>query len=194
MTTEQIALASVAATLIVGIVSWLLSAAFAKKSLSRKELNFKIEAEQIIQATSFEARDLKIEYKNEVLANPVVLSVEVTNTGNVSLVKPPIEIRTHNMEKIVPGFFEGVPPGYEGLWKIVGVDAHTCRLELEHINPGQTLRARFLLDKIPDPMPSFVCAMQDLRVKKAKPYKLNAFVETLLRIFEPSLLATIRRL
>jgi hypothetical protein len=123
--------------------------------------------------TTLKSAGLKIEYKGEELPQPVLLTLEIFNLGNVAIIKPPISIATvRGATYIIPVQIEDPPAGYEDLWDIRRSDADECEVIVDHINPGQVLKATFLMDEIPKQMPCFRCAQPDLLVKELRPSEL----------------------
>lgn len=166
---EWIAIAGVVATVVVGIVSWIVSAAQTRKTIDRKVLGYNMEATPLM-TTTLKSGGLKVEYEGEELPDPVLLTVEIFNLGNVAIENPPISIATSkDATYIIPVQVEDAPPGYEDLWKIERVDADICEIRLAHINPGQTAKATFLMDETPTEMPHFRCPLPNLTVKKVEP-------------------------
>jgi hypothetical protein len=79
------------------------------------------------------------------------------------------------------------------LWSIERSDAEACKINIDHMNKNQVVKARFLLDAKPDGMPIFKCPMKDLHVSKYKPLELNKFVAAFIKIAEPQLMAQLSR-
>lgn len=169
---DWIAISGVAATIIVGLISWIVSAALTRRTLDRKILGYRMEASPLM-TTSLKSAGLKIEYKGEELPHPVLLTLEIFNLGNVAIINPPISIATvRGATYIIPVQVEDPPAGYEDLWDIRRSDADECEVSVAHINPGQVLKATFLMDEVPREMPCFRCALPDLVVKEVKPSEL----------------------
>ncbi|HKQ48803.1 MAG TPA: hypothetical protein VJZ71_12095 [Phycisphaerae bacterium] len=193
MTTEYwIGALGVAATLLGVIVTWRV----ARYSQTRRELTYKVTMEPILRSPipALEATDLRISYKGEELPEPVLLSVDVTNTGNAVIENPPIEIRAPGATYVIPGYFESPPPGYETIWMFERNDGESCAIRLPHINPGQTAKARMLMDEMPGQLPQFICPMAGVFVRRQMSIKVNKFVQFIVDIISPQLGGAIRSL
>jgi len=190
MTEDQyIAIAGVVGTFL-GVSATLVVAKIAQ---SKKGLSYRLRMETLLPKKLSDPHDnLVIQYKGEELPEPVLLTVDITNTGNVPIENPPIQVVAKGATYVVPGYFENPPPGYADLWSITRTDAEACAIGLAHINPGQTARARLLMDELPDELPEFECPMVGLKVKKQTTVATNAIVLALLDVFFPSLSAAIR--
>lgn len=170
--TEWISIAAILATVFVGIISWIVSAALTRRTIDRRVLGYRMEMSSLM-TTSLKSAGLRIEYKGEELPEPILLAVEVFNLGNVAIENPPISIATaKDATYIIPVQVEDTPPGYEDLWEIERVDADECKIRLAHINPRQTVRATFLMDEVPAEMPHFRCPLPNLIIKKVEPAEL----------------------
>jgi hypothetical protein len=188
---QLIALFGGVATLLGVVVTWLV----AKKAQTKKQLSYRLSLDSLMPKKLADPHEpLQITYKGELLVEPVLLSVDITNTGNAPVENPPIEIEAVGATYVIPGYFESCPPGYEDLWAIERTDAESCAIRLAHINPGQTVRARLLLDEYPDEPPVFKCPMAGLEVKELSSVKISSITQALLEIFSPSLSAAIKTL
>lgn len=164
---DYIAIAGIVATIVVGIISWFVSAHLTKKSINKQSLNYEIKLYPIISKVFLsKSSDLRIYYKDDILPEPTLLAVDIVNTGNVAIENPPIEIEAHGATYIIPGYIEDIPPGYEDIWSIERSDAETCIIQLQHINPGQVVKARFFLDELPLKAPVFKCPMKDVEIRE----------------------------
>jgi hypothetical protein len=168
MTTEQnIAFASLIASVVIGVISWVVSARIARKSFRSPKLNYRLSMSPLLSKSSLSATSgLKIEYNGELLVEPTLLSVDIINAGDIAIENPPIEIEAVGATYVIPGYFEDVPPGYEALWSIERTDAEACAIHLAHINPKQVAKVRFFLDENPKEEPIFKCPMKNLTVKR----------------------------
>lgn len=138
------AIGGISATLIVGVISWFVSAHLTKKSQQKKMLTYEMKKYHIISSDFLKkSNDIKVFYKDNILPEPTLLSVDIINPGNISITDPPIEIEAKGATYIIPGYIEDIEPGYENLWSLVRTDAESCAIRLEHINPGQVVKARF---------------------------------------------------
>ena len=153
MTKDQwIAVAGVTTTLIGVIVTWII----AKRTQSKRELSYRLSMDSLMPKKLSDPNEkLEIMYKGELLVEPVLLCVDITNTGNAPVENPPIEVEAVGTTYVIPGYFEGCPAGYEALWQIERMDAESCRIRLAHINPGQTAKVRLLMDELPSKPPIF---------------------------------------
>ena len=98
--------------------------------------------------------------------NPCLLLVELQNSGNKSILNPPISIKTDT--KIYAGYFQDVPNGYEEFWKMQQKNDNCCNIFLDHINPKQTVKAYFFLDHFSENI-SIECPMPDLLLEEHYP-------------------------
>lgn len=95
-------------------------------------------------------------------------------------------------EQAQPGFGEEcqrylVNTGIMADTKVEQYKVWPTSLDLIHINPGQTAKARLLMDELPDDLPVFKCPMVGLTVKKQAKVEMNAFLRALLQLTSPSL-------
>jgi hypothetical protein len=182
---EYLGLGSIIATVLVGIISWILSAYLTKKTLKRKKINYEIKMFPIISKDFFsKSSDLKIYFKDELLPEPTLLAVDIINSGNVAIENPPIEIEALGATYIIPGYIEDIPPGYEKIWELERTDAESCAIHLEHINPGQVVKARFFLDELPKFPPVFKSPMKDLEIREVDTEIKKVFLESLISALE----------
>lgn len=192
---DVIAAVGVIATIVVGVISWFVSAHLARRAMRTEELSYRIKMTQLLNNKLFrDADQLQIEYKDEPIDQLVFLEVDIVNSGNVAVKNPPISISSSDATYIIPAYLEDVPPGYAGLWEIVREDGETCRITVDHINPGQTVKARFLMDKLPPSEPTFACPVADLKVKRLADIEISPVATNLLEAFYPSLARAVRAL
>lgn len=172
-TSDWIAMAAIAATVIVGVVSWFVSAALTRKSIKKRVLGYRMDSTPLM-TTSLQTAGLKIEFDGEELPEPMLLTVEIFNLGNVALENPPISIATSkDATYIIPVQIEDIEPGYEDLWEIERTDADECAIRLAHINPGQVVKATILMDEVPAEMPHFRCPLPNVVVKEVNPVDMT---------------------
>ncbi|WP_170547137.1 hypothetical protein [Ruegeria arenilitoris] len=172
-TSDWIAMAAIAATVIVGVVSWFVSAALTRKSIEKRVLGYRMDSTPLM-TTSLQTAGLKIEFDGEELPEPMLLTVEIFNLGNVALENPPISIATSkDATYIIPVQIEDIEPGYEDLWEIERTDADECEIRLAHINPGQVVKATILMDEVPAEMPHFRCPLPNVVVKEVNPVDMT---------------------
>ncbi|MHB1656041.1 MAG: hypothetical protein ACYCSZ_06755 [Burkholderiales bacterium] len=192
---DIISLTGVVATVVVGIVSWLISAYMAKKAMRTEELSYRMRVTPLLNNRLFKQVDkLKIEYKGEQIDQLVFFEVDIVNSGNIAIKNPPIVISSLDATYIIPAYLEDVPPGYDDLWEIVREDGETCRIEVDHINPGQIVKARFLMDNMPPGEPTFACAVPDLRVRLIADIEISSIATGLLEVFYPNLARVVKAL
>lgn len=163
--TNAIGLGGIAATIVIGVISCVVTWKIAQTSLKQKKLNFSSRILNIL-SSSIDMQhntlsNLTITLNNQKLKNPCLLLIEIENTGNESIIEPPICIRVSNSTKIFPGYIQDVPPGYESKWLLTKKDDHCCNIELGHINSGQKVKASFFLDNSTDKI-NFECPMPDV--------------------------------
>jgi hypothetical protein len=167
---QVVGLVGAAATILVGVGTWLVSAWVASRNRKRRRLSYKLYYERVLPPhLKARAPDISFQFRGEDLAEPVLLSVNIKNAGNVAIVNPPIEIRAVGATYVIPGWIEDPPAGYEDHWDIERTDAESCALRISHINPGQVVRARFLLDEYPAHRPIVVCPMADVEIRCENP-------------------------
>ena len=111
-------------------------------------------------------RDFRVFFRDELLPDPVYLTVAVKNIGGVAVENCSIEVGARGTTYVIPGWFEQLPDGYASHWDIVRDDAEVCKINLTHINPGQVLKAHFILDEYPQQSPYLGCAHANLRLIK----------------------------
>ncbi|MER2030933.1 MAG: hypothetical protein ABS903_17355 [Solibacillus sp.] len=172
-----IGIGGILATVIVGILSWVISSIQTKKQLNRKIIGYEFETYKIVPEKILKNdHALKISYKDEELYDPVLLTVDIMNLGNVAIESPPIEIQIEEANYIFPGYLEDVPPGYEDMWSLEKIDNSSTLVKINHINPGQTLKARFFLKEpiINDPI--FKCPMPNIELKKIETDKSEMII------------------
>lgn len=184
---DYLTIGSIAATIVIGILSWFVSAYITKKGLQKKRLSYEIKIHPIISKAFFnKTDDLKVYFKNELLPDPTLLSIDIMNTGNVAIERPPIEVEAVGATYVIPGYIEDIPLGYEELWTMERTDAEKCSIRLDHINPGQVVKARFFLDENPKELPLFKCPMKNLEIKKINTEMKELIMEDLTNIAEPN--------
>ena len=192
---QIIAIAGGVATLVTGVGSWFVSAYYAKKSLQNDELSYSMKMTPLLGNKIFkEASKLEIKYKGEEIDELVLLEVDLVNTGNRSIRNPPVKIVGPGATYVIPAYIEDIPPGYDALWELVRDDGETCLIQADHINPGQIIKARFLMDAMPDQEPEFSCPLPDLKIRRIRDMSVSPFATTLLETFYPSLAKVIRTL
>ncbi len=162
---DYIGVGGIIATLVVGILSCLITWLVAKKGITKKKLTYEVTVSPILSNNVGNVNKLKIYYGDDLLSEPHMLTVNIKNTGNCAILNPPIRILVNETDNIIPGYIEDIPFGYEKLWNVNRKD-NQGTIELIHINKGQTVKARFYLDKAPKEEPKFVCPMEDVEIKK----------------------------
>ena len=185
---DVIGLIGAGATILVGVLTWFISAAHARKTMQRKELQYRMRITPLVNKKLFkEADKLEIKYKEDIIDELVFLEVDIINSGNVAIEKPPIKIESRDATYIIPAYLEDVPDGYNWHWEIEREDGETCLINAEHINPGQIIKARFLMDQMPPEEPMFICPMADLKIKRTSDVEVSAFATKVLEVMYPSL-------
>lgn len=183
------------ATLVVGVISWFLSAYIAKKQMRNEELSYRMRITPLLNSNLFKDEDkLEISYKGDIIDRLVFFELDIVNSGNVAIKQPPIRVTSLDATYIVPAYLEDVPPGYDSLWELKREDGETCLIVADHINPGQTIKARFLMDNMPPGEPEFSCAVPDLRIKRIADIRVSPVATTILEAFYPSLGRAVRAL
>lgn len=185
---DVIGLIGAGATILIGVISWFISAAYARKTMQRKELQYRMKITPLVNKKLFkEADKLEIKYKEDIIDELVFLEVDIINSGNVAIQKPPIKIESRDATYIIPAYLEDVPDGYDWHWDIEREDGETCLINADHINPGQIIKAKFLMDKMPPSEPMFVCAMPNLQVRRVSDVEVSSFAIKILEVMYPNL-------
>jgi hypothetical protein len=138
-----------------------------------------------------EADKLEIKYKDDIIDELVFLELDIINSGNVAIIDPPLRIEGSD-SYVIPAYLEDVPDGYDFHWSIEREDGETSIITADHINPGQIIKARFLLDLMPNNDPVFTCAMPDLAVKRINDIEVSPIASKLLETMYPKLASTIK--
>ena len=192
-TSDWIGIAGAAATIIAALIAWIVSAWATKRSLAQQAIGYRMTMSPLLATDKVPGGSaaLKIEFNGEQLVEPVLLSVDIVNLGNRAIERPPILIEAVGA---TPIYIENVPAGYEDLWKLERTDAEQCAVHLEHINPGQVVKARFFLDEIPKQMPVFMCPMKDVTVIPMSSVQIGPIAETVLELIAPSTYSALKAL
>lgn len=195
-TSDWIGISGAAATIVAAVIAWIVSALATKRSLAQQAIGYRMTMSPLLATDKVPGGSaaLKIEFNGEQLIEPTLLSVDIVNLGNRAIEKPPIIIEAMGATYVIPIYIENVPPGYEDLWTLERTDAEQCAIRLEHINPGQIVRARFFLDEAPTQMPVFKCAMKDVTVTAMTSVKVGPIAEALLEVIAPITYSTLRAL
>ena len=132
---------AIVSAIVSGIITWKCT----KMSITQIRLSYNKKIINIFSNSIESSKDLfsniKILYGDNELNNPCLLLVELQNSGNKSILNPPISIKTDT--KIYAGYFQDVPNGYEEFWKMQQKNDNCCNIFLDHINPKQTVKAYF---------------------------------------------------
>lgn len=162
-----IAIVSIIVAIIIGVISWILSAHFAKKQIQKKELEYEMELYPVVYRKIYKEKQLvEIYVDKQLVHTPILLTINIKNTGNVPIENPPIKIKGGNL--LIPLYIEDIPVGYEELWKLERTDTDECSVRLQHINVGQVVKIRFILEGEPNASVVFHCAMMGVDVKQKK--------------------------
>lgn len=176
---DIIGIAGIIVTLLLGIPSIIVT--WKSAMISRKQLKlsynmqvFPILSNYVIKNnTEIHLEGLKIQYKDKELSNPCLLALEITNIGNEAIKNPPIKIQTDEDIEIIPGYLEDIPSGYDELWRFKNNEPYACDLQLEYLNPKQTVKSRFFLDNLPKKKISFECPMPNIQIQEVS-YPITA--------------------
>lgn len=115
---DIIGIGGIIATLVVGIFTCLVTWKLTVRSIKQKKMLYSIHIYPILSNSvtkGLEIKDLEIKYKNKLLRNPCLLTLEVANIGNEAIQFPPIKISNDESIEIIPGDFDDVPKGYSTL-------------------------------------------------------------------------------
>lgn len=190
---DIIGLIGAGATILIGVLTWFVSAAHARKSMQKKSLQYRMRITPLLNKGLFKETDeLDIQYKGDVLDELVYLEIDIINNGNVALENPPIKIESRDATYIIPAYIEDIPDGYDGQWEIERVDGETCLIKAEHINPGQIIKARFLMDQMPPEEPMVVCPMPNLNIKRISDIEASPIAAKLLETMYPNLSSAVK--
>lgn len=184
-----IGIGGIIATVLVGFLSWLVTWKVTKMTIEQLKLAysyqiFPILSKSVTKSTELNLSDLQIKYKDKLLPNPCLLTVDIINTGNKSINNPPIKIKNIEDIEIIPGYFEDVPSGYESLWKMEKIELDCCKLSLEHINTKQIVKSRFFLADFPKKEILFECPMADIQIQKMSVIDSNSSSSTKMNYYQ----------
>lgn len=190
---DVIAISAVVVTLLVGGISWFVSAALARRAMSRKELQYRLRMTPLLDKSRFrEADQIVMSYKEDVIDELVLLELDIINSGNVALENPPIKIEAPDATYIIPAYIDDIPAGYDEHWDFEREDGEICLIKVNHINPGQVIKARFLMDKVPSGEPVFTCPLPNLKVSRTNNIKISPVVSKFIEILNPALSSAIK--
>ena len=166
-----IGIGGIIATIVVGIITCLVTWKVTMKSIKQLRLAYSFQLFPILSNSfaknkDLSLTDLQIKYKDKLLQNPCLLTLDIINTGNIALHNPPIKIRSNENIEIIPGYFEDVPNGYESIWTFQKNASNSCTLLLSHVNPKQTVKIRFFLDNFPTKNLIFECPMENVQIQE----------------------------
>lgn len=154
-------LTTIFATIATCVVTWLV----AQKGNKVKRISYKIKTEMVLSKGANNSKNnLKIFYEDKLIAEPYILSIYVSNTGNRAILNPPITVKIKNSVFITPVEIDDIPDGYEKMWDIGILNSNECYIKLEHINPKQHIVAKFYIDGTPDNVVQFCCPMEDVEI------------------------------
>lgn len=190
---DVIAISAVVVTLLVGVVSWFVSAALARRAMSRKELQYRLRMTPLLDNSRFRETDqIVMSYKDDVIDELVLLELDIINSGNVALENPPIKIEAPDATYIIPAYIDDMPSGYDEHWDFEREDGETCLIKVNHINPGQVIKARFLMDQVPSGEPVFTCPMPNLKVSRTSNIEISPIASKFIEIMYPTLSSAIK--
>ena len=166
-----IGIGGIIATILIGIITCIVTWKVTMQSIKQLKMSYNIQIFPILSNTVTKNSEinldkLKIQYKDKVLSNPCLLTLEIVNAGNVAISEPPIRIKSNENIEIIPGYFEDVPSGYEELWQFSKTEHNSCNICLKHINQKQIVKARFFLDNLPHQKIIFECPMENVYIQE----------------------------
>ena len=192
-TSDIIAITAVAVTLVVGVVSWFVSATLARRSMKRMEIQYRLKMTSLLDKSRFrDANQITMSYKDDVIDELVLLEVDIINSGNIAIENPPLKIESKDATYIIPAYIDDIPNGYDTFWDFEREDGETCLIQANHINPGQVLKARFLMDQMPSGEPVFTCPMPNLKVRRTNNIEISPLANKLLEVMYPTLASAIK--
>jgi hypothetical protein len=193
-TSDWIGISGAAATIVAALIAWFVSAWSTRKSLTTQTLGYRMNLSPLLAMDRVPGgkASLKIEFNGEQLVEPMLLSVDIINLGNRAIEQPPIVVEAVGATYVIPIYIEDTPPGYEDLWELKRTDAEQCAIHLEHINPGQVVKARFFLDEVPKQMPVFKCPMKDVKVTEVKSLEVGPLASALLEVISPATASAVK--
>lgn len=192
-TSDIIAITAVVVTLVVGIVSWFVSAALARRSMKRMEIQYRLKMTPLLDKNRFrEANQITMSYKDDVIDELVLLEVDIINSGNVAIENPPLKIESRDATYIIPAYIDDIPAGYDTFWEFEREDGETSLIKANHINPGQVLKARFLMGQIPSGEPVFTCPMPNLKIRRTNNIEISPLASKFLEVMYPTLASAIK--
>ena len=166
-TDSIIGIGGIIATIVVGLITCLVTWKLTMRSIEQQKIEYSKEYFNIlsnsIQGQKKSLNGLKIKYGEKELENPTLLLFNIENTGNKAISNPPIMIKSNC--KIIPGYFQDITPGYENKWQMNSINENTCQLKLEHINPGQIVKAFFMLENDQNDI-VFECPMENVNIQE----------------------------
>ena len=165
-TGDLIGVGGIIATIVVGIITCFVTWKVTMKTIEELKIAYSAKIFPILSNSVADLKvDLQIKYEDKQLPKPCLLTVDIINNGNKSIKNPPIKVRFEKDIEIIPCYIEDIPPGYQDLWHIEK-EAKSCCIQIDHINPKQIVKARFLLNNFPDEDLIFECATPDVSVQK----------------------------
>lgn len=186
---DYIAIAGVLATAVGSLVTWLV----AKRQFASKKLTYSYTIEKIVKSADPDlARDLKVFYRNELLPEPTLMNLEITNTGRTAIEDARVVIQLPGATYLIPGHFVDLPTGYLMLWDLERTDAEECTVRFNHINPRQTAKIRLLMDEMPNGEPSIACPMPNVECTKASIATMGVVAEAIVAVVAPQILGMAR--
>ncbi len=170
---DRIGIWGIIATVVGVIISFLVTWIFAQKGRKEMKLDYQIAAVPLLSNASIvdvSKRTLDIQYNGQKIGEPYMLIVDVYNTGNVAIKDINIVVKSKDGYRIMPGYIDNVPAGYEDKWSVREVlgDLSATTIHLDFINPKQVLNTRCYLDGKPDKGFSFECPLPDVQINESK--------------------------
>lgn len=162
--------------LVIGILGlWLTMRGISDKKISVSQKVYPLFINNPVVNNSKCLSNLEIKNDGIVLDYPCLLTVDLVNSGNQGLENPLVKISNSEGIRMISGSIEDIPTGYEENWSIAQESPYSFVLKLDHINPKQTVKAHFLLEREPKEEISVNCSMLNLKIHRLG-YTRNQFI------------------
>lgn len=177
---DKLSLANILIAVLLAILTWIVSWIIFKAQASKKQLSYHMRMTPVITHDFSGGRGvLEVKYNGEIIDKLVLFEIDIKNTGNSAVENAGIRLSNQGGVYLIPGYFEDVPPGYDDLWEIEREDGEDSLIRLQHINPGQVAKVRFVMDNLPRTFPTISCPMAGLELKKVRLEEFKPIIRVL---------------
>lgn len=188
---DYIAIAGIVATLLGVLITWMVM----KKQYASKKLSYLYDIEPIIISNKLDLPEIKVTYQGQELSHPMLLNLNLVNTGLSAIEDAEVIIRVKNATYFLPGYLAEIPAGYDAHWSVDSTALGICKIKFKHINPKQTAKVRVLIsEEITSEDIEISCPMANVEFVQGGALKLNAFAEIVIQVTAPQLHETINRI